>query len=192
MQIRSEGQVLRSETGSMTPLSKNGSQKSPVEEVEETKMRLFEICLAVLIVALAAAGVGLVVFGTGSNGARGYLVPPQILPGLCVLYACAVLAAVAVSTVKSSASLFTRPNKFVANRIDEAGRKAQRNMFLLLTFFIILSSTMTDGAPAMYRALTTNYPISLFANLLVSVIASVGLFGWLATLKLRQTMTKVA
>jgi hypothetical protein len=130
---------------------------------------------------LAFFGFSLVVYGTDATTAGRYLVPPQILPGLGVLYLCALLTAIATAK-KFNASIFLMSlNKFISQKIGKTEREKLRNMFLLLTFFLIAFS-MTSGTTPMYRALAANYLVSLLVNILVSGIASLGLLGWLSSL----------
>jgi hypothetical protein len=69
----------------------------------------------------------------------------------------------------------------VIKKIGEAGRVTQRNMFLLLTFCLV-GPAMTHGVTPMYRVFATNYAAGLFANLLISILAAIGLFGWLCAI----------
>lgn len=144
-------------------------------------MKLLEVGSALVLTALLGIGLGLIVFGTGINSVDRYLVPPEILPGLAVLYLSTLLAAVAIFKVKSSTSLCVWLRDEVSKKVDQADGKKLRTMFLVLTC-VIVALAMTPKASAMYRVLVTNYPVSLFANLLVSIIANAGLFGWLASL----------
>lgn len=144
-------------------------------------MKLFEVIFAVVLTALLILGLGLIAVGTGVKSVDRYLLPPEILPGLGTLYLCALLAAGAISMAKGPTSSFLWVRAEISKKIGESERKKLRSMFLVLTFLIV-AFAMTPKASAMYQSLVRNYPVSLFANFLVSIIASAGLFGWLSSL----------
>lgn len=154
-----------------------------------SKSRILEKTWLFLLTLLATIGFLLIILGTGASTVDRYLAPPQILPGLGVLYICAVLTAFVVVRQSSSSIFSARLRAFVATRIGESERKAQRNGFVLLTMLTI-TFAMTHGTTPMYRALATNYSASLFINLLVSTISAIGLFGWLSSLFLSKSKGK--
>lgn len=145
-------------------------------------MKIFEITV---LLCLGVLGLTLVVLGTGATTVDRYLVPPEILPGLAILYLCALLTAFITSKKDSSTSFFKRLKEMVVRKIGGSERNNLRNMVLLLTFFTVTFS-MTQGTTPMYRVFATNYPLGLFTNIVVSVISSIGLFGWLTSLFLSK------
>lgn len=142
------------------------------------KLKLIKIALLIIFAIL---GVALVVFGTSITTVDRYLIPPQILPGLAVLYFCSLLVAIITVRENCSISFLRWLKEIVVRKIGAQERDKLRNMVLILTFFMVAFS-MTRGVTPMYRVIANNYFISLFINILVSVISSIGLFGWLSSL----------
>ena len=140
-------------------------------------LRIFTVVLP----SLGVLGLTFVGIGTGATTVDRYLVPPEILPGLVILYVCALLTALVTVKKNSSTSVFSRLKKMINRKIGEAERNNLRNMFLLLTFLIVAFS-MTRGVMPIYREFATNYYLGLFTNIVISVISSIGLFSWLASL----------
>lgn len=158
-------------------------------EIERSRSKSLEIVWLCLMALLAVSGLFFIILGTSASTVERYLVPPQILPGLGILYLCAVMTAVATAKQSISTLVLGKLRTFVVKKIGEPERKAQRNAFVLLTFLIV-AFAMTSGTTPMYSALVTNYFASLFLNLLVSTIAAIGLFGWLSSLILSKSQEK--
>lgn len=140
------------------------------------------LCILAMITIF---GLLLVIYGTDKSSVNRYLSPPEILPGLGVLYLFSALMAVTVARKKHSIKFLVELRKLIKNKVGEPERDKQRNMFILLTFSSIVFS-MTPGATPMYRELVANYFASLLINILTSTIAAVGLFGWLCSLLLSK------
>lgn len=107
--------------------------------------------------------------------------PPQMLPGLAILYLCALLSAFLTAQKVSATHSIEKIRKMVILRIGKSERTNLRNMVLILTFLMI-AFAMTRGSTPMYRVLVTNYTFSLLINIFISLLASIGLFGWLSAL----------
>jgi len=150
-------------------------------ETRKFRLKLLEIAWLSALATVAILGLSFVVIGTGASTVDRYLVPPQILPGLGVLYFCAVLTAIGTAKSDNSTFVLTRLKETIAKKIGGAEREKLRNMALLLTFLMV-AFAMIQGTTPMYRGLATNYLASLFINVLSSIVAAVGIFGWLASL----------
>ena len=147
------------------------------------------VWLSVFTIA-AVAGFMLIILGTNASTGGRYLMPLQILPGVGALYLSAVLVSIAVVRANESTRTLKKIRVFVIKRIGgQMARERQRNMFLLLTIcFAVLGSA--DGVTRMYSQLSMNYFVCLLINLIVSMIASFGLFGWLASLLISKQLEK--
>lgn len=143
-------------------------------------MKLSEFSWLSLSSLSGAVGLHLIINGTGATTVGRYLIPPEILPGLGVLYMCAILTSVLIARKDNTTHFLMTMRNIVREKIGEAGRHKQRNMFLLLTILLV-GFAMTNGTTAMYRVLATHYFASLLINLLTSMIAAIGLFGWLCS-----------
>lgn len=149
-------------------------------EIGRSRSKSLEIAWLCLMALLVISGLFLIILGTGASTAERYLTPPQILPGMGVLYLCAVMTAFAMAKQNILTSVLAKLRAFVVKKIGEPERKAQRNAFVLLTFLIVASSTIHGVAP-MYRAFATNYLAGVFTNLLLSIVVAISLFGWLSS-----------
>lgn len=139
------------------------------------------------LITIGILGLILVIQGTGATTVDRYLIPPQILIGVAVLYFCALLTAIGVTSRTGLIRPLQNLRRMVIQKIGEKERGKLLNMVLILTFLLIAFS-MTRGSTPMYRLIATNYIFSVLINVLVSVIASVGLFCWLSSLLISKQM----
>ncbi|MGH9876381.1 MAG: hypothetical protein ACREBU_08960 [Nitrososphaera sp.] len=140
-----------------------------------------EMTLTVVILALAIAGLYLVVMGTTDVTAGRFLIPPEILPGVGVIFFDAVLIGFAAVRLTNSTFAFSKLRQIVMKKIGESEGKKLRNMALLLTF-CIFGFSMTRGVTPMYRVLGGSFALSLVINIFISILGAIGVFGWVASL----------
>lgn len=136
-----------------------------------------EIIWLIFLILLAFGGLYLVIYGTGASTVSRYSFPPQILPGVALLYIFAFGLAGTVVKKPSVFPSFLNLRRFMADRLNVKSASSLKNMVLLLTFLMV-AFAFTDGSSLRTPLFAKTYFFGLFINIFNSLISSFGVFGW--------------
>ena len=154
-------------------------------ETAKPSSRYLEIIGLVFLILIVIGGVYLIITGTGAAAIGRYMAPPQILPGVVLVYIFAVALAFAIVKNFFSFSFAIELRKTMLHKLNPNSAERLRNMALLLTFFIV-AFAMTEANSLRTPSFARSYVFGLFVNIFSAVVSSVGVFGWSAYLFLSK------